>query len=453
MGRLFGTDGIRGIYGGDLNSALARYVGRALVDVLKQGSDIKPVILVGMDTRLSSPLLADSLMEGICEAGGDAINLDICPTPTVALLVTKHGYDAGVMISASHNPWDYNGIKIFGSDGYKLNDALEEKIEDLILDRTDDFGRAQRQGHYQVLFSGIDEYIDYVKGAFNCSLDGLKLAIDCANGSAYISAERIFTELGADCLMLADNPNGININQDCGSTHLESLRRAVIDNGLDLGIAFDGDADRCLCIDENGNEVDGDYILAILAYKLKKESKLKGNTLVGTVISNLGLRKFCEENEIDFYPTKVGDRYVLDAINAGGLSLGGEQSGHIILRDISTTGDGQLTALALLSYIKESGKSLSTLAAIMKKYPQYTTNIYADENDKQALKTDCVIQKIIRDNENKIGTNGRILIRPSGTERLIRIMTEGNDPALAEEICYSLAKNIGKRLVELKHTV
>ena len=239
MGRLFGTDGIRGIYGGDLNSALARYVGRALVDVLKQGSDIKPVILVGMDTRLSSPLLADSLMEGICEAGGDAINLDICPTPTVALLVTKHGYDAGVMISASHNPWDYNGIKIFGSDGYKLNDALEEKIEDLILDRTDDFGRAQRQGHYQVLFSGIDEYIDYVKGAFNCSLDGLKLAIDCANGSAYISAERIFTELGADCLMLADNPNGININQDCGSTHLESLRRAVIDNGLDLGIAVD----------------------------------------------------------------------------------------------------------------------------------------------------------------------------------------------------------------------
>lgn len=450
MGRLFGTDGIRGLFGDELNSALAKYVGRALVKVLNPDGDLRPTIAVGMDTRLSSPLLADSLMEGICEAGGNSVNLDVCSTPAVAHLVLKHSYNAGVMISASHNPWDYNGIKIFGSDGFKLNDELEAKIEYLILDTDMEELRTKDIGSYKVLFSGVDEYIDYIKNSFNCSLDGLKIAIDCANGSAYASAEKIFTGLGAECLMLADEPDGLNINDNCGSTHLENLKKAVVENHLDLGIAFDGDADRCLCVDEDGCEIDGDFILAILATKMKKEGKLSGNTLVGTVMSNLGLVKFCEKNGIDFSATKVGDRYVLEKLNEESLSLGGEQSGHIILRDISTTGDGQLTALALLSHIKESGKSLKELATVMKKYPQYMINVKADADDKEKFKTDEVIKLIISESEKEMGSHGRILIRPSGTEHLIRVMTEGDEPEIAEGICRSLAEKIEKRLAELK---
>ena len=450
MGRLFGTDGIRGIVGADFNYDLATYVGRALVKVLVEENGRKPVILVGMDTRLSSPLLADSLMEGICRVGGTAVNVEVCSTPAVAYLVTKHGYDAGVMISASHNPSEYNGIKIFGGDGFKLNDSLEEKIENIVLDSDEIFTSKIEHGKYQMFFEGIDGYIEYVKSSFGCSLEGLKIAIDCANGSASVSAEKIFKGLGAECIMLSDDPDGNNINKNCGSTHLGMLKKVVVENSLDLGIAFDGDADRCLCVDEFGREVDGDFILAILATKLKKEGNLKNNTLVGTVMSNLGLVKFCEENDIEFLSTKVGDRYVLEALNEKSLSLGGEQSGHIILRDHSTTGDGQLTALALLSHIKESGKSLSTLATVMKKYPQYMINISADADGKAALKTDEAIKNIISNAEEEIKGMGRILIRPSGTEHLVRIMTEGYDPALAERICRNLAEKIEKRLAELK---
>ena len=451
MGKLFGTDGIRGLFGGELNSALARNVGRALVCVLTQDGRTRPKIVVGMDTRLSSPLLLDSLMEGICEAGGDATTIDVCSTPAVAHIVTKHKYDAGVMISASHNPWDYNGIKIFGSDGFKLSDSLEEKIEAIVLS-DEDFCRAEQMGSYQVFFEGVPEYIDYIKNAFGVSLDGMKIAIDCANGSASVSAEKIFSGLGANCLMIADNPDGTNINLDCGSTHLAGLKKVVVDNKLQLGIAFDGDADRCLCVDENGEEVDGDFILAILATKLKSEGKLKGNTLVGTVMSNLGLIKFCEKNGIDFFATKVGDRYVLEKLNESSLSLGGEQSGHVILRELSTTGDGQLTALALLSHLKESGKSLSEVKSVMKKYPQYMTSVYADAEDKAAFKTDTLIKDIIAESENEMGERGRILIRPSGTEHLIRVMTEGDDSDIAESICASLAEKVRKRLAELKES-
>ncbi len=450
MGRLFGTDGIRGIYGGELNSALAREVGRALVQVLPKGDDRKSRIIVGMDTRLSSFNLADDVTGGICEAGGDAVNIDVCSTPAVAYLVTKHGFDAGVMISASHNPWKYNGIKIFGSDGFKLNDTLENKIEELILDNDELFHRVDPMGSLEYDLSAIEEYADYLVGSCNCSLDGLRVGIDCANGSASATAEKIFTRLGAECHMMADNPNGTNINDKCGSTHLEGLKKLVLDEGLDVGIAFDGDADRCLAIDENGREIDGDFILAILAAKMKNEGKLIGNTLVGTVMSNLGLVKFCEGNNIEFLATKVGDRYVLEALNERGLSLGGEQSGHIILRELSTTGDGQLTAVALLSYIKETGKSLSTLATVMKKYPQYMINVRADADDKSRFKTDEVIKSIICESEAEMGSHGRILIRPSGTEPLIRVMTEGDDPEIAEGICTSLAKKIEKRLAELK---
>ena len=447
MGRLFGTDGIRGVVGGELNNALARLVGRALVTVIGK-KDTR--ILIGMDTRISSEMLADSVMEGIGDVGGHTDIIGVCSTPAVAHLVIKQGYDAGVMISASHNPWEYNGIKIFGSDGFKLSDTLEERIEEIILDTDTEALVVKEKGSVSYLFDAVDKYADYLIKSCDTRLDGLKIGIDCANGSASVTAEKVFRALGAECIMLADKPDGTNINKNCGSTHLDGIRALVTEKHLDLGIAFDGDADRCLAIDENGREVDGDYILAILGGKMKAEGTLKGNTLVGTVMSNLGLINFCRANGIEFISTKVGDRYVLETLNERSLSLGGEQSGHIILRDLSTTGDGQLTAIALLSRIKKSGKSLSTLADVMKKCPQFMINVHADSNAKAAFKTDEVIKSAISDYENEMGNSGRILIRPSGTEPLIRVMTEGEDPELAERICKELSNIIEKRLAELK---
>lgn len=447
MGRLFGTDGIRGVVGGELNNALARLVGRALVTVIGK-KDTR--FLIGMDTRISSEMLADSVMEGISDVGGHTDIIGVCSTPAVAHLVIKQGYDAGVMISASHNPWEYNGIKIFGSDGFKLSDALEERIEEIILDTDTEALVVKEKGSVNYLFDAVNEYADYLIKSCDTRLDGLKIGIDCANGSASVTAEKVFRGLGAECIMLADKPDGTNINKNCGSTHLDGLRALIAEKHLDLGIAFDGDADRCLAIDENGREVDGDYILAILGGKMKAEGTLKGNTIVGTVMSNLGLINFCRANGIDFISTKVGDRYVLETLNERSLSLGGEQSGHIILRELSTTGDGQLTAIALLSHVKKSGKSLATLADVMKKCPQFMINIHADANAKAAFKTDEVIKNAISDYENEMGNSGRILIRPSGTEPLIRVMTEGEDPELAERICKELSNIIEKRLAELK---
>jgi len=451
MGRLFGTDGIRGVYGGELNCALARFVGRALVSVLGKVKDSR--ILIGMDTRLSSDMLADSVMEGIADVGGHTVIIGVCSTPAVAYLVKKQGFDAGVMISASHNPWEYNGIKIFGGDGFKLSDALEERIEEIILDTDTQELVVDEKGTVEYSFDAVEEYARYIIGSCDCSLSGLKVGIDCANGSASVTAERIFKELGAECYMLADDPDGMNINQGCGSTHLENLKKLVTEKGLDVGIAFDGDADRCLAIDERGREVDGDYIIAILAEKLMSEGSLDGNTVVGTVMSNLGLIKFCEERGISFKSAKVGDRYVLEILNNEGLALGGEQSGHIILRRLSTTGDGQLTAVSLLSHLKKSGKSLSALASVMKKYPQFMINVHADSQDKAAFKTDEVIKRLISDSESEMGNRGRILIRPSGTEPLIRVMTEGEDPTLAEGVCKRLADSIDARLRELNKTM
>lgn len=447
MGRLFGTDGIRGIVGRDITCDQANLVGRALIHALPHKSEGGARVIIGMDTRISSDMLADSLAEGICFAGGSSTIIGVCPTPAVAYLVVKGGYDAGVMISASHNPWDYNGIKIFGPDGFKLSDELEEKIEDLLLEYDDALlRRAEKMGSFGYLHEATKEYADYIIGSAYSSLEGLRIGIDCANGSAAETAERIFTELGAECHILANDPNGTNINENCGSTHIESLRQTVIEKQLDAGIAFDGDADRCLAIDENGNDVDGDHIIAILAEKLASEGALQGNTVVGTVMSNLGLVKFCEERGITFKAAKVGDRYVLEMLNAEGLSLGGEQSGHIILRKLSTTGDGQLTAVCLLSHMKKSGKSLSALASVMKKYPQYMINVRADADAKAMLKTDEAITSLIAECESEMKGRGRILIRPSGTEPLIRVMTEGESPELAESICKRLADGITKRL-------
>ena len=452
MGRLFGTDGIRGIVGEDLTYELSKKVGRALGSVLAEESGKRRKILIGTDTRLTSPRICESVSQGIMLSGGDVILVGVCPTPAVAYLVKKRGYDAGVMISASHNPFQYNGIKIFGPDGFKLSDPLEDKIEELVFGsqagvEVNNYGRCVTDD------GAITEYIDYLKSCFGVSLSGLKIAVDCSFGSASVTAQRLFRGLGAECIMLADLPDGININEECGSTHTEKLRWVVKEKRLDAGIAFDGDADRCIAVDGNGREIDGDYILALLAKKFKDEGRLKNGALVGTVMTNLGLVKFCEKNGISFYETKVGDRFVLEKIIECGFSLGGEQSGHIILRDYATTGDGQLTALALLSYIKESGKSLETLAAIMEKYPQFTVNIKADSTDKNALLCDGIIKEMINEAKERIRPFGRIIIRPSGTEALIRIMAEGQNATLTESICNELSEKIASRLLELKSTV
>ena len=441
MKKLFGTDGIRGIAGSELDIDLAYRVGLALTRVLLSEGIRTPKILLGMDTRASSPMLSSALMNGIREEGGIATSIGVCSTPAVAYHLVKHGFDAGVMISASHNPYEYNGIKIFGKDGYKLSDAMEERIEALVYLNEITESEARK------------EYIEYLKNAFSTSLRGLKIAIDCANGSASVTAKELFSSLGAECYMLSDNPDGKNINLGCGSTNLERLKSTVVLNSLDVGIAFDGDADRCIAIDENGREIDGDFILAILALQMQAERALKENTIVGTVMTNLGLRKFCDENGIRFECSAVGDRFVLERLREGGYSLGGEQSGHIILPEVSTTGDGQLTALALLSQMKKSGKSLAALADIMKKYPQKTINIEADDIDKQAIKTDEGIKEIIKVTEATIFDSGRIIVRPSGTEPLIRISAECKTEEKADLICNRLADKIKGRLYELKTTV
>lgn len=446
MPRLFGTDGIRGVFGDDLTCNLAKMVGFALTKFIENNGQKR--ILIGSDTRESSVALVSSMADGICRGGGDVYIIGVCPTPAIAYIVKKHSFDAGVMISASHNPYQFNGIKIFGADGYKLSDEIEDKIEASICEINDD-----QEGSVKNYFYAINEYIEYLKSCFGISLSGLKIGIDSANGSASITAEKIFSSLGAKCKIIGNRPNGRNINEKCGSTDLEKLKKLVRENRLDVGLAFDGDADRCIAIDESGQEIDGDFILAILSLWLKEEDRLKNNTLVGTVMSNLGLRKFCKIYEIDFLSTAVGDRYVLEAMLKGDYSLGGEQSGHLILGDYLTTGDGQLTALALLSRMKKSGKTLSELAAVMRKYPQYMINISANSEEKTAFINDKIISEMIRNTEKFLGENARLVIRPSGTEPKIRIMAEGENFDEIKSACDLLSEKVIKRLHELKSSV
>lgn len=442
MGKLFGTDGIRGVAGRELDCELSLGVGRALGSVIERHGS-SPTVIIGTDTRISSEMIAAAVAAGLSSVGCDVIDIGVCPTPAVAFLVKRRGAAAGVMISASHNPYEYNGIKIFGQDGYKLPDDTEEKIENIIFNGQkpalpDNIGRIKKDG------GAIEEYLDYLAAAFPVSLSGMKIAVDCACGSASVTAGELFSRLGADCHMIGNSPNGVNINKECGSTSLSALKDAVLKEGCDVGIAFDGDADRCIALDHLGREVDGDYIMAILALKLKGEGALAESALVGTVMTNLGLRKFCEENGISFAASAVGDRYVLELMKKNGYSFGGEQSGHIIFGDIATTGDGQLTALALLSHIKKSGKSLSTLATVMKKYPQYTVNIAASKEHKALLGVSSKIKEIIALAEERLGKTGRILVRASGTEALIRIMVESADASLAKEIAENTAREISE---------
>ena len=449
MRRLFGTDGIRGIANEFLSCELSTSIGRALGHVLSSNHKYRPKVIIGMDTRISSEMLASAVAAGLLSVGSDVMLLGVVPTPAVAYLVRKYKAKAGVMISASHNPYEYNGIKIFGEEGFKLSDELEEQIESIVLDNTPPIKLAEAENIGKILASpdAIGDYVDYVKGTAGARLDGIRVAIDASNGSASVTAERLFSSLGADVHMIYDTPDGININDGCGSTHLGALKSYVVENKLDLGIAFDGDADRCLAVDECGWETDGDFIMAILALDMKKKGELNKNTVVGTVLTNFGFQKFCDENGINFIAAKVGDRYVLEIINQEGYSFGGEQSGHLIIRNHATTGDGQLTALALLAHMKESGKTLSELASVMKKYPQHSVNISASQSQKIALFTDEEIKKIIQDAESLLEGHGRLVVRPSGTEPLVRVMVESDNDASTVKLAEEIGKKISERLL------
>ncbi len=449
MGRLFGTDGIRGIANKDLTCELATQLGRAAAQVLTNKSNRHPRVLIGKDTRLSSDMLESAMAGGLCSIGASVVTLGVVPTPAVAYLVEKYKADAGIMISASHNSFEYNGIKIFSGDGFKLPDDLEERIEDIILGKTDISGQLPQDdgiGTVTRAEGAVRDYIDHVKSTVHFSLDGMKIAIDCANCSASATAETLFTELGAQVTMLNQSPDGINVNDNCGSTHMEGLIEYVKTHDLDAGVAFDGDADRCLMVDETGEFVDGDFIMAICALDMKSRGKLNRSTVVGTIMTNLGFQKFCEENGMRFEATKVGDRYVLEQMRLEGYSFGGEQSGHVIFRDFATTGDGQLTACQLLSLLRRREAKLSSLATAMQRYPQTMVNIKVSPEGKLAFYTDQRVRQEIDRVAGILGSEGRVIVRPSGTEPLLRVMVEGRDEAQIQELAKSVEKVIREEL-------
>ena len=457
MGRLFGTDGARGVANTEISCELAMQIGRAAAMVLTEHTQERPKVLIGMDTRASSQMLESAIAAGLCSVGADVNLLGEIPTPAVAYLVKKYKYDAAIMISASHNPCEYNGIKIFQGNGYKLPDALEEEIESIILDKSQippvkiggDVGRIKRSR------TAAADYIKYLYSIAKEDLaeyeihdfSGLKIAVDCSNGSASVTAPELFMKLCDDCFFMASHPNGTNINNNCGSTHLEVLQDFVVRNQCDAGLAFDGDADRFLAVDENGQVVDGDKLIAIFAKYLKEKNKLKNDTAVVTVMSNMGFFKFCEENGIHCEKTKVGDRYVLENMLANGHSIGGEQSGHLIFLDHATTGDGQLSALKLLCIMKETGKKLSELAGQMQVFPQVLINVRVSDFGKVKFPRDKEIKTAIEAAERELGEDGRVLVRVSGTEPLVRVMLEGKDEEKINTLAQDIAEVIRERLI------
>ena len=449
MARLFGTDGVRGVANEEMTAELAMSIGRAAAAVLTQGRRRRPLVVIGKDTRLSSDMLESSLAAGLCSVGADVIIVGVMPTPAVAFLVHQYKADAGIMISASHNPYPYNGIKIFSGDGFKLPDDLENRIEALVLDEPESIQLVKNEqlGTMSYRKTAADDYVKHLVTAVATNLEGLKLVVDCANGSASTTAHQLFEELGADVHFLSDKPDGVNINENCGSTHMENLQQYVRENGMDAGVAFDGDADRCLCVDENGEVVDGDFILAICALDMKQRGKLRKDTVVGTIMTNMGFHKFCEENDIRFEATKVGDRYVLEEMEIEGYNLGGEQSGHVIFRDFSTTGDGQLTAIQLLCHMRQSGKKLSELASVMTRYPQVMKNVRVSPQGKLAFYNNEAVHDIVESYKQKLGSEGRIVVRVSGTEPLIRVMVEGRDHTIIEEAANEIAGVVESELI------
>ena len=448
MGRLFGTDGARGIAITELTCELAMQIGRASALELTKTTNHRPKIYIGKDTRISSSILESALIAGICSVGADAVQLGVVPTPAVAYLIRKNHADAGVMISASHNSVEYNGIKLFAGNGYKLPDDVENEIERLILDNPEEIKLVShtdvgRVGYYP---TATEDYIDYVCSTIKEDLSGINVALDCANGSSSVTARKLFTKLGANVHVINDNFDGTNINDNCGSTHMESLIEYVKSNKCDIGLAFDGDADRCLAVDENGNLIDGDKIIAICSKSYKDRGLLKGNTAVVTVMTNIGFSIFAKENGINFETTKVGDRYVLENMLEHGYSIGGEQSGHIIFLDDATTGDGELSGAKLLEILKLSGKKASELASCMESYPQVLVNVKITLEKKGLWDKNSTIMECIQKHEETLGDTGRVLVRESGTEPLIRVMLEGKNQEQITSMANDIADTIKANL-------
>lgn len=443
MGKLFGTDGIRGIVGENLTADLAYRVGQAVTLVLTEEKGRTPLVTIGMDTRISSDMLEGALIAGITSMGGDVMPLGTIPTPAVAYLTIKVEADAGIVISASHNPFEHNGIKVFNGQGYKLSDALEERVEEKIL--SNEPMPTKKGGDIGKRIHGMKnlkyEYIKHLAGTVQDDLGGLRVLIDCANGAAAATAPDLFAGFEIEADFIHKKPTGVNINRKCGSTYLKSLAAMVTAGEYDLGIAFDGDADRCLMIDEKGNVVDGDKTMAVCGLNMRDQGLLTGRTIVGTVMSNLGLHEFCNKNNIRLVCTPVGDRNVLEKMLEFGYRIGGEQSGHTIFTDYATTGDGQLTALQFLQILKRSGKPASELASICPSYPQTLINVELPNQPglKERIMNSEELLGAIRREEEKLGGDGRILVRPSGTEPLIRVMVEAKTIQQADDCANCLA--------------
>lgn len=446
MSRMFGTDGVRGVAGSELTIELATKLGQAGAYVLTKEQEHQATIIVGCDTRISGGMLANALMAGICSVGANAIYVGVVPTPAIAYLTRKHKVDAGVVISASHNPMEFNGIKFFNGDGYKLSDALEDEIEELIRNNMRDvvLPIGSGVGRIDYRMDIRDEYVEFMKKTVPVDLHGLKIVIDCAEGASHYTSVKTLQDLGADLVAIHTNPDGTNINANCGSTHMEELQARVVYEKADVGLAFDGDADRMLAVDENGKIVDGDQLMAICGNYMKQKGTLKKNTIVVTVMTNLGFTLMGEKQGIHIEKTKVGDRYVLENMRENGYNIGGEQSGHIIFLDDNTTGDGLLSALHLLQVMVETKKKLSELASIMEVLPQALVNAKVPNHKKDKFMEYSEIAEAIAEVEKKFNGEGRVLIRPSGTEPLVRVMIEGKDQKVIDEEAKKLADLITK---------
>ncbi|RVU53913.1 phosphoglucosamine mutase [Anaerosphaera multitolerans] len=446
MGKLFGTDGIRGIANLELTPELAYKVGRAAGYVLSKNQNGK--MLIGRDTRLSGHLIESALAAGLMSIGIDVEIAGVIPTPAIAYLTRTGDYLAGVVISASHNPFEHNGIKFFSSDGYKLPDKVEYQIEDLIFSDTKIYKNATGDDVGTVIYSYElqDRYHDYLLGLSDLNLKGVKVALDLGNGALYKLAPKVLKDLGAEVVVINDEPDGTNINKNSGSTNPELISKLVVKEKADIGMSFDGDADRIIAVDENGDIIDGDHILAICATQLKKEDKLTNNTVVGTIMSNIGLKRYLSDIGVDLVYTQVGDRYVLEEMEKNDFVLGGEQSGHIIFLDYNTTGDGLATGIHLLEVMEKTGKKMSELNNLMKSYPQVLVNAKVRSDLKNKYMDFEDIREKIENIEKKFKGNGRVVIRPSGTESLVRVMIEGEDETVLQREAEELAEFIEKKL-------
>ena len=453
MRKYFGTDGIRRIANTELTPNLVFKVAKAGAYVLSKHTDHAPTILIGRDTRISGTLIESAMVAGFLSYGAKVKLLGVMPTPAVAYLTRKLNADASVVISASHNTYEFNGIKYFSNKGTKISDDLEEEIEEIMdSNKLDDLTAVgDKIGVSEYSLDLIDEYVYFFRKNFDDFFEKYQnnnfvVGIDTANGATFEVAEKVFNALGIKYKIINNTPDGININQNCGSTHLEGLKKFVVENKLNLGIAYDGDGDRCLAVDENGEEIDGDKLMAIISQNLRKHGKLNNDTIVGTVMSNLGLNKYCRDNGLEFLQTKVGDRYVLEEMQKDGFNLGGEQSGHIILLDYNPTGDGILTSLMLIKSIFEENKKASELGKLVKKYPQILVNAKVNSDKKFDYEKDEEIKTEIEKLEKEFAGNGRVLIRPSGTEPLVRVMIEGENQDYISQKATELANLIEHKL-------